>query len=60
MEKKKEAPRDYNADLRFDPPPEDATDVELESRAHRFIKAVLNGAGYRAKPKSKSPERRAG
>ena len=47
MSKPKAALRDYDADLRFaPPPPENATRKELLDRAHWFVKVVLSGAGY--------------
>ena len=54
MPKSKRPPRDYDADLRFaPPPPENATRKELLDRAHWFVKVVLNGAGYKPeKPKA--------
>ena len=41
MSKPKAAPRDYEADLRFDPPLEDATTEELWERGHEFVKNTL-------------------
>ena len=41
--KQKAAPRDYDADLRFAPPPENATKEELHKRVHRFVKKSLFG-----------------
>ena len=41
--KAKAPPKDYNADLRFAPPPEDATEEELHKRVHRFVKRSLFG-----------------
>ena len=54
MPKSKAPPKDYNADLRFAPPPsENATRKELLDRAHWLVKVVLSGAGYGPeKPKS--------
>ena len=43
--KDKAPARDYGADVRVDPPPEDATTKELWTRGHSFVKAVLGGAG---------------
>ena len=47
MSKTKRPPRDYNADLRPDPPPENATEKELHERADRFFKGMLSGAGVK-------------
>ena len=42
MSKEKELPRDYNADLRLEPlPDESVTAKELMERAHHFVKDVL-------------------
>ena len=41
--KAKKPPKDYDADLRFDPPPEEATEKELHKRVHRFVKKSLFG-----------------
>ena len=55
MPKPKRPPRDYDADLRFAPAPENATREELFDRAHLLVKAVASGAGQREKKtKSKS------
>ena len=51
MEKTKVPPRDYDADLRFAPPPENATRKELIERARRVVKAVVSGGAPRREPK---------
>lgn len=37
----KAPPKDYDADLRFDPPPKDATTEELWERGHQLVKNTL-------------------
>lgn len=49
----------YERDLRFDPPPPDATDEELEARTQRFLKGMLGGAGYRPKANRKTAKNEA-
>ena len=51
MSKKKEPPRDYNADLRPAPPPKNVTRKELMERARRVVKAVVSGGAPRREPK---------
>ena len=43
MEKPKAPPRDYDADLRFAPPPKSATRKELRDRTDGLIKAIFFG-----------------
>ena len=53
MSKPKAAVRDYDADLRFaPPPPENATRKELLDRAHWFVTFVHHSPGYRCCPAS--------
>ena len=52
MPKPKAPRRDYDADLRFVRPAENATSKERAAYGHAFVKAVANGAG--AKPKAKN------
>ena len=41
MTKPKAEPRDYDEDMRFDPPPENATKRELWKRADNFVTETL-------------------
>ena len=50
MARKKAPPRDFEADKRFAPPPEDASPEELMERGHALAKAVLGGAGVGREP----------
>ena len=52
MAKLKAPPKDYDADLRPDPPPENATEKELHERADRFFKGMLSGAGVKRREPS--------
>ncbi len=54
MPKPKADPRDYNADLRPDPPPKDATAEELHERVDRFVKNRLFGADAKLRESSKT------
>ena len=53
MTKPKAPPRDYNKDLRFVRPAQNATSKERAAYGHAFVKAVANGAGHKPKDKNK-------
>ena len=46
-EKTKAPPRDYDADLRFAPAPENATRKEMIEHARKLVRSVLKGGAPR-------------